>query len=130
MLDRFHYIETDFGYRVDEVFLHFRGSHVRFAGDVFDLVVGYDPQDTGRMHAELWSRVDFASEVDHPRALALNDVLAVRDPSATLPDPLRGNFERSEVLSAISTWARLLRVQAPDVLRGVWPEGVPITYLW
>jgi hypothetical protein len=130
VLDRFAFLERDFGYHVDEVYLHFRGSHVRFASGVFDLVVGYDPQDTGHVSGELWVRGDLASEVDHPRALALNDILSVRQPSVAMPDTRRANLGRSEVLSAISTWSAGLRDVAPDVLRGTWPDGVAVSYLW
>jgi hypothetical protein len=112
------------------VFLHFRGSYVRFAGVVFDLVIGYDPEDTGHMSAELWMRDDLAGDTDHPRTLAVNDVLAVRQPLVALPDTRRGNLGRSEVLSAISVWSSGLRDAAPDVLRGTWPDGVSGARLW
>ena len=130
VLDQFGYLEREFGYHVDEVFLHFRGSHVRFAGSVFDLVVSYGSEDTGRVYAELWVRDDMAREVDHPRTVSVNNVLAVRQPSLALPDTHRGNLDRSDVLRAISVWSNGLRDFAPDVLRGIWPDGVADTHLW
>jgi hypothetical protein len=129
VLDQFGYLERDFGYRVDGVFLHFRGSHVRFAGPVFDLVVSYDPEDTGRVYAELWVREDMASEVDHPRTVSLNAILAARQPSLVLPDTRRPHLERSEVLDAISVWSSAIRAYAPDVLRGLWPGGSSSAHL-
>jgi hypothetical protein len=130
VLDRFGFLESDFGYQVDEVFMHFRGSHVRFAGAVYDLVICYDPEDTGHMFADLWMRDDLAGDTAHPRTLAVNDVLRSRQPWVVLPDTRHGNLERSQVLGAIYTWSAGLRDAAPDVIRGAWPDAIAGTHLW
>jgi hypothetical protein len=130
VLAAFGYLEREFHYRVAEVALHFRGSSVRYAGGVFDLAVSHDPEDTGRLSAELWVRDDLERDAAHPRAFAVNDVLRARDPSVILPDPTRPNLTRSEVRSAIAIWSALLKELAPDVLKGDWPAGVQPTHLW
>lgn len=130
VLAAFDYLEPEFDYRLDEVYLHFRGSHVRYAGPVFDLYVSYDPEDTGRIRVELWSREDLLSDVEHPRALAINDVIQARDPLAALPDTRASDLPQADVRRAITTWAAQLRKVAPDVLGGTWPAGVPVLHLW
>lgn len=129
-LSAFDYLEPDFGYRLDEVSLHFRGSSIRYVGRIFELHISYDPEDTGRVSAELWSREDLAADVEHPRALAVNDVLRTRDPSAVLPDTRATHVPQGDVRGALTTWATRLRELAPDVLRGEWPSDVEVMYLW
>ncbi len=123
-------MEPDFGYRLDEVYLHFRGSSIRYVGRTFDLHIAYDPADTGRVSAELWSREDLDADVEHPRALAVNDVLRARNPSAVLPDTRASHLSQTDVRGAIATWATHLRELAPDVLNGAWPADVEVIYLW
>jgi hypothetical protein len=130
VLEAFGYLESDFGYRLTKVHLHFRGTFLYYEGSTFDVVIEYDPEDTGSVHAELWVHVDQASRVMHPRAFTVNDVLRARDPALQLPDPRRGHLEQAAVREAVSVWAAGLKELGPDVLRGAWPVGVRMGYLW
>jgi hypothetical protein len=124
VLDGFAYLESEFEYRLDEVYQHFRGNYVRYSGLVFDLVIEHDPDDTGHVWAEFWVRDDLRPEIQDPRAFAVNDVLRVRDPAMRLPDLKRSHTSRTQALEAIEVWSVGLRRLAPDVLRGVWPHDV------
>jgi hypothetical protein len=129
VFDAFGYLESEFGFRLDQVHQHFRGNYVYFEGPVFDLAIEHDPDDTGHVSAELWVHADVAT-AEHPRAFAVNDVLRSRNPKATLPDLGRGGYTKAEALDALAIWATGLRTLAPDVLRGAWPADVPGKYLW
>jgi hypothetical protein len=130
VLNAFAYLDSEFGFRLDQVHQHFRGNFVRYEGPAFDLVIEHDPDDTGHVRAELWVRADLKPGVEHPRAFAVNDLLRSRDPNMKLPDLRRGGFSQDEALDALVTWANGLRALAPDVLRGAWPADVPGTYMW
>ena len=57
-------------------------------------------------------------------------VLRARSPDLRLPETMPGRLTRDHVSDAIDVWAHGLRELAPDVLRGAWPEGVAVRYLW
>ena len=130
VLEAFAYLESEFGFRLDQVHQHFRGNFVRYEGPAFDLVIEHDPDDTGHVGAELWVHADLRPAVEHARAFAVNDLLRSRDPNMKLPDLRRGGCSRDEALDAVATWATGLRDLAPDVLRGAWPASVPEKYMW
>ena len=123
VFDAFGYLESEFGFRLDQVQQHFRGNSVWYRGPVFDLALGHDPEDTGHVSGDLWVHADLWVE-EHPRAFAVNDILRSRDPQARLPDLRRGGQTRDEALDALAIWGTGLRTLAPDVLRGDWPAGV------
>jgi len=130
VFDAFEYLESEFGFRLDQVHQHFRGNFVRYDSPGFDLVIEHDPDDTGHVSAELWVHADLAPAVRHPRAFAVNDLLRSRDPEARLPDLRRGGYTPDEALDALAIWASGLRTLAPDVLRGAWPSDVPGRNIW
>jgi hypothetical protein len=129
VFDAFGYLETEFGFRLDEVRQHFRGNYVWYRGPVFDLALEHDPEDSGHVSAHLWVHADVTAS-EHPRAFAVNDLLRSRDPEARLPDLRRGGQTPDEALDALATWASGLRTLAPDVLRGDWPTDVPFRTMW
>jgi len=130
VLDAFAFLESEFGFRLDEVHQHFRGNFVRYESPAFDLVIEHDPDDTGHVGAELWVHPDLKPPVEHPRTFAVNDLLRSRDPDRKLPDLRRGGYSQDEALDALATWATGLRDLAPDVLRGAWPAAVPVRHIW
>lgn len=122
VLDAFGYLESEFGYRLTKVYLHFRGTFLLYEGPTFDFVIEYDPDDSGSVHAGFWVRQDADSQVE-PMFIPVNDVLRARDPALQLPDPQRSHLEIAEVREATSVWAVGLKELAPDVLRGDWPAA-------
>jgi hypothetical protein len=137
VFEAFAYLESEFGFRLDQVHQHFRGNFVRYEGPTFDLIVEHDPDDTGHVRADLWVRGDLPPTVEHPqpgvehpRAIAVNDLLRARDPKRTLPDLRRGGYSPDAALDALATWADGLRTLAPDVLFGAWPADVPWRNMW
>jgi hypothetical protein len=135
VLEAFDYLVTDFGYSLDEVQMHFKGNSVVYRGPVFLLHIDYDPEATRSIGAELWVAADVRGDgvihgAPHPRALDVNAVLRARSPDLRIPDTMPTRLTRDLVSDAIEVWARGLRELAPDVLRGTWPEGVAVRYLW
>jgi hypothetical protein len=135
VLDAFRYLETDFGYSLAEVRMHFRGNYIRYRGPVFEFVTDYDPEDTRSIGAELWVVEDLAREgryqsIGHPRAFDVNRLLRARDPGLPLPATIRARLDPDDVSKAVATWAQGLRELAPDVLAGAWPDDGAVHHLW
>ncbi|MEI7743976.1 MAG: hypothetical protein WCK58_09535 [Chloroflexota bacterium] len=129
VFDSFGYLETDFGYSLAEVRLHFRGNYIQYRGPVYEFVTEYDPDDTQSIHANLWLVADLDPEgqgegIRFPRVLDVNRLLLARNPDLPLAAPMPSHLDRATVSDAIATWARGLRELAPDVLAGAWPEDV------
>jgi hypothetical protein len=130
VFEAFGYLESEFGYSLTQVNQHFRGNDVSYDGPAFDLVIAYDPQNSGSVSAELWVHADQRGHVEHPRAFTVNDVLRARDPAIRLPDTDLFPNTKAEVLEAITLWSVGLRDVGADVLRGAWPRDVPMQFLW
>ncbi len=129
VLDAFGYLESDFGYALVEVRMHFKGNYIKYRGPVFDFVITFDPDATRSIGAELWVWADIERGA-HPRAFAVNRLLQARDPAFGVPETMPAQLGRSNVSEAVATWARGLRELAPDVLAGAWPDEVEAHYLW
>ena len=123
VLEAFDYLESEFGYCLAAVHRHFRGDFVRYEGPTLEVVISYDPEDTGHIGAELWAREDLRVEPQQFRSVTVNHVLRGCDPTLRLPEITRGNKSRAEALDALDTWSVGLRVAAPDVLLGESPPG-------
>lgn len=135
VLDAFGYLESDFGYRLVEVQMHFKGNYIKYRGPVFEFITTYDPEATRSIGAELWAVEDLGRDRDddaatHPRAIDVNRLLRARNATLLLPETMPPHLGVGNVTAAVTTWAQGLRELAPDVLAGAWPDGVGIHYLW
>ena len=142
VLREFAFLVDDYGYTLDEVYLHFKGYAVKFRGPVFRFVTEYDPEASHFIGAELWlvdglpgGGAEFNTPLldgrgYHPTVIDVNRLLLGRDPSFPVPENLPVRLDRAYVTDAVATWSRGLRELAPDVLSGEWPEGVEFSHPW
>jgi hypothetical protein len=129
VLEAFRYLETDFGYRLAEVHVHFRGTYLRYESSTYDFTIEFDPEDTGRVRADFWVH-DYPvnGRGQDPHAFRANELLHTRDPDLALPSEDRTGLNDAAVVEAITAWSAGLRELASDVLRGAWPAGIPVRY--
>jgi hypothetical protein len=143
VFDAFGYLETDFGYELAEVRMHFKGNYIVYQGPVFRFVTSYEPESTRSIGAEFWIDADKVPGAEprapesaqsdvppSPVAFDVNRLLHSRDPELRLPELTPRRLDRTNASDAIAIWARGLRELAPDVLEGAWPVGIPVYYLW
>jgi hypothetical protein len=143
VLDAFSYLESDFGYELAEVQMHFKGNYIVYQGPLLRFVTTYEPDSTRSIGAEFWIDADKVpgagplppasdqSDVPpSPVAFDVNRLLHARDPELRLPELAPRRLDKTNVADAIAIWARGLRELAPDVLEGTWPEGIPTYPLW
>jgi hypothetical protein len=131
VLDAFRYLETDYGYALAEVQMHFKGNFIRYRGPVFEFVTEYDPDATRSISAELWLVADIDRDgpryaVTYPRVIDVNRLLRARKPKLQLPETRPPRLDRDVVAEAVAVWAHGLQEAAADVLAGAWPADVPI----
>ena len=142
VLDAFSYLETDFGYELAEVQMHFKGNYIVYQGRLFRFVTSYEPESTRSIGAEFWIDADKVPGADRrpepppsdippsPIAFDVNSLLRSRDPMLRLPDSTPAHLDRTKVADAIAVWAGGLRELAPDVLEGTLPDGIRTYRLW
>lgn len=122
VLDEFEFLEQDYGDELADVFLHFRGTFLRYARPENELSLEHDPEDTGRVFAT-FARLPVPTDPEQsPETVSVNRLLRSRDASLALPDLDRVHLERSAVLDVLAVWSHGLRDLAPDVLLGDWPS--------
>jgi hypothetical protein len=131
VLDSFRYLETDYGYSLAEVQMHFKGNFIRYRGPVFEFVTEYDPHATRSVGAELWLVADLdrdgpSEPVAYPRVIDVNRLLRARKPEFPLLETRPPHLDRDIVSKAVAMWAYGLREAAADVLAGAWPNDVAI----
>ena len=129
VLDAFRYLETEYGYALAEVQMHFKGNYIRYRGQVFEFVMEYDPEATRSIGALLWLVSDLRPErqgerLTYPRVIQINELLRSRDRDRPLPDTSPRQLDRDYVSWAVVTWAEALRELAPDVLAGAMPTAI------
>ena len=142
VLREFSFLVDDYGYTLDEVYLHFKGYSVSFRGSTFRFVTGYDPEAAHFISAELWlvaalpgggaefNTLPSDGRGFHPTVIDVNRLLQARDRSFPIPETMPARLDRAHVTAAVATWARGLRKLAPDVLAGQWPEVVEYSHPW
>jgi hypothetical protein len=131
VLDAFHFLETDYGYALAEIQMHFKGNFIRYRGPAFEFVTEYDPDATRSIGAELWLVSDIDRDgprdsVPYPRVIDVNRLLRARKPELPLPESRPLRLDRDSVSKAVAIWAHGLQEAAADVLEGAWSGDVAI----
>ena len=131
VLDAFRFLETDYGYELAEVQMHFKGNYIRYRGPVFEFVTEYDPDATRSIGAGLWLVSDIDRDgppdsVTYPRVIDVNRLLRARKPELPLPESRPLRLDPDLVAKAVAMWAHGLQEAAADVLEGAWPGEVAI----
>lgn len=130
VLGNFHFLETDFRYRLEDVHLHFRGDFISYDGPVYQLSISYNNEEAGDLAAHLLVLEDIArgARVRWLPVWKLLEALAPgldwRPPNAT------GPLSRAEVKATLERWASGLRTYAPEILRGAWADVPGWEYMW
>ena len=130
VLDAFRFLETDYGYALAEVQMHFKGNYIRYRGPAFVFVIEYDPEATRSIGAEFWvvddePPGDQAELIPRGQVIDVNRLLRARDPGRLLPETQPSRLDQDHVTDAVTAWAQGLRELASDVLAGAWPADLP-----
>ena len=113
VLAEFDFLVSDFGYRLKDVFLHFRGDSVTYEGSVWSLVIGYDPEFASAS-AELWRT---GAGEDPPPSYPIPRLLARRAPDIDWQEH-NDSLPPELVRVLLARWASGLKLYAADVFRG------------
>ena len=120
ILTDFAFLEREYTYRLDEIFLHFRGDAVRYRGPTWSVRAQYDPDGDYIGLNLMWT-----ADLDRLRAIRMIDVprlLASRAPDTdwlpTVPPPLNEALIRS----MFHLWSEGLRSLCGDILAGDLPD--------
>ena len=122
----YKYLLDDHGYRIDDVYIHFRGSGLAFRSHRFVIRLTYD-QEGSQVGCDLYSAADYDAE--QPRLVTAQHLLEVRAPDRVWAPP-DTPWSRSQVEGVFESWAAGLREYAADVIAGRIPTGVSWETAW
>jgi hypothetical protein len=130
VLTAFHFLETDFAYRLEEVRLHFRGDYISYDGSVYQLSLGYDSEESGDCTAHLIVLADMTARA-RPRWLSIPLLLEAVAPGQDWGRARSiGPLTNVQVQTLLELWASGLQAHAPNILRGAWADVPGWEYMW
>lgn len=114
--DEFAYLQSEFGYVIDEVLLHFRGDMIRFSGSRYSVEVTYGDDDRFVGCTLVWPD---GGQNGSSVAVPVWRLLQALQPSGDWQPPEVGpRLSHSTVREVTKRWARALQVEASPVLAG------------